>query len=378
MKNMQENTKPYLWRTRSGEKTIPRQARDGEQGRTIVFTSIPWVFVCLMIFAIGCEQPVPAQPERPGEPLRVDLSPKRPAEDVNNPRLEALRIIQAALADGDPLVRVNAIEVIAATRQVKLMPKVVRLLNDQFVPVRFAAALAIGDLRYSLAENSLRGLLKDKNENVRIAAAYALTKLGFAEYSQLFRSAIASNDQTVRANAALLLGKSGGKDALKFLYWAMQHKDSDDRVAFQAAESIARLGDARIYQKLWTMLISAYADVRVTGIRAMGALGTAEAKNALITMLDDDLLEVRLASAEQLGMLKDPAGEREVLQVFEKNLTTGLDEKSRERTYVLTALAIGQIGTPHLAKFLPPLLKNESKFVRIAAAKAVLQSTVKR
>lgn len=362
---MQKNTKPHLLRTRSGKKTI-------------VFTSIPWIFVCLMIFAIGCEQPLPTQPERPGEPLRIDLSPKRPAEDVNEPRLEALRIIQAALADGDPLVRVNAIEVIAATRQLKLMPKVVRLLNDEFVPVRFAVALAIGDLRYSLAENSLRGLLKDKNENVRIAATYGLTKLGFTEYSQLFRNAIASNDQTVRANAALLLGKSGGKDALKFLYWAMQHKDSDDRVAFQAAESIARLGDTRIYQKLWTMLISAYADVRVTGIRAMGILGTAEAKNALITMLDDDLLEVRLASAEQLGMLKDPAGEREVLQVFEKNLTAGLDEKSRERTYVLTALAIGQIGTPSLAKFLPPLLKNESKFVRIAAAKAVLQSTVKR
>jgi len=378
MKNMQENTKPHLWWKRSGKKTIPRQARDGERSRTIIVHSIPWIFVCLMIFAIGCEQPLPAQPERPGEPVRVDLTPKRPAEDVNNPRMEALRIIQASLADSDPLVRVNAIEVIAVTRQVRLMPKVERLLNDEFVPVRFAAALAIGDFGYSLSEKLLRGLLKDKNENVKIAAAYALTKLGFAEYSQLLRSAIASNDQTVRANAALLLGKSGGKDALKFLYWAMQHKDSDDRVTFQAAESIARLGDTRIYQKLWTMLISAYADVRLTGIRAMGALGTEEAKNALITMLDDDLLEVRLAAAEQLGMLKDPAGEREVLQVFEKNLTAGLDEKSRERTYVLTALAIGQIGTPSLAKFLPQLLKNESKFVRIAAAKAVLQSAAKR
>jgi HEAT repeat protein len=41
-------------------------------------------------------------------------------------------------------------------------------------------------------------------------------------------------------------------------------------------------------------------------------------------------------------------------------------------------MAIGQIRTPSLTKFLPELLKDESKFVRIAAAKAVLQSAAKQ
>ena len=45
-----------------------------------------------------------------------------------------------------------------------------------------------------------------------------------------------------------------------------------------------------------------------------------EAKNALIRMLDDDILEIRLAAAEQLGVFKDPIGEVKVLEVFEKNL----------------------------------------------------------
>ena len=149
------------------------------------------------------------------------------------------------------------------------------------------------------------------------------------------------------------------------------------RVVYQSAEAIAMLGDERIYPKLWTMLISAYADVRVSGIGAMGKLGTPEARNALVTMLDDSVLEVRLAAAGQLGMLKDTSGERVVLDVFKKNLTAGLDKPARERVNVLTALAIGQIGTPSLVKFLPQLLKNESKFVRIAAAKAVFQCTFK-
>jgi HEAT repeat protein len=289
---------------------------------------------------------------------------------------EATRIIREGLADENPLIRVNAIEVAAATKQFKLMPKVKRLLKDKSVPVAFAAALAIGDLEYSLAKSEVAKLINDEDENITIAAAYAMSRLGSPDSFELLRKA-ASNNQTVKANAALLLGKSGDKSILKFLYWILRHKDSDDRTRFQAAEAIAMLGDERIYPKLWTMLISAYADDRVMGVRAMGALGTVKAKNSLITMLDDDILEVRLAAAEQLGKLGDATGEPEVLDVFTKNLIAKLDKKGAERVNVLTALAIGQIGTEPLAKFLPHLLSNESKSVRIAAAKAVFQCTMK-
>jgi len=125
------------------------------------------------------------------------------------------------------------------------------------------------------------------------------------------------------------------------------------------------------------MLISGYADVRVVGVGAIGALGTPMAKDILVTMLDDDILEVRLAAAEQLGKLGDTTGEPEVLDVFTKNLIAKLDKKGAERVNVLTALAIGQIGTKPLKKFLPKLLKDKSKFVRIAAAKAVFQCEMK-
>ena len=288
---------------------------------------------------------------------------------------EALRIIRDGLADPDPLVKVNAVEVVVTTRQIKLMPKVQRLLQDEFVPVRFAAALAVGDTEYALAKKLVAQLLEDKDVNVITAAAYAMGKLGSAEYFEVLRKAISSPDQTIRANAALLLGKTGDRRALESLYWALQDRNSADKVVFQVAESIAMLGDEGIYPKLWTMLISAYADVRVTGIKAMGELGTPEARNALTTMLDDAVLEVRLAAAAQLGRLRDRAGESQVLEVFEKDLATGLDMEASERASVLTALAIGQIGTPALTKFLPQLLRNNSKFVRIAAAKAVFQST---
>jgi len=320
--------------------------------------------ICTAILVFGCNDSLQKTPHWPGAAIDSDLVP------------EATRIISQGLADADPLIRVNAIEVVAVTERIRLMPKVQRLLKDEFVPVRFAAALAVGDLEYSLAQKQVAQLLNDQNENVRIAAAYAMSKLGSPESSDLLRNAIAGSDQTVRANAAFLLGKSGDKSALRSLWWALHSRDSDYKVKFQAVEAIAGLGDTAIFRKLWATVFSTYADDRIIGIRAMGALGTPKAREVLITKLDDDILEVRLAAAEQLGMLGSSAGEPEVLDVFAKNLTAGLDKGRLERVNVFTALAIGQIRTPRLKKFLPRLLKDESKSVRIAAAKAVFQCTM--
>ena len=286
---------------------------------------------------------------------------------------KALRIIQDALMDNDPLARVHAIEVVASTRQLKLMPQVQRLMQDNYVPVRFATALAVGDVEYSPAKSSLNKLLKDKDANVIVAAAYAMGKLGSAEHIQILRKSATDNNLKVRANAVLLLGKINDRSSVQLLWNTMQDRSSDDRTIYQSAEALAMLGDQRIFQKLWTMLISAYADVRLMGVRAMGKLKTPEAKNALIRMLDDDVLEVQLVAAEQLGLFNDPRGEQKVLEVFEKKLTNGTDLQAVERINVLTALAIGQIQTPALKKFLPQMLQNDSKFVRIAAAKAVFQ-----
>lgn len=294
---------------------------------------------------------------------------------LENIRPEAVRIIRQGLADDDPRVRANAIEVVASTRQIELMPKVHQLLKDDFVPVRFAAALAVGDTEYHLAEGSVRQLLKEPDENVRIAAAYAAAKLGSAGSLNLIRKAITSSDQTVRANAALLLGKSGDESAIKLLYKALGDKSSNNNVKFMAVEAIARLGDEQILrEKLWATVFSYYLDDRIRGITAMGALGTRKARDILITKLDDDVLEVQLAAAEQLGMLGDTIGEPNVLGVFTRNIITAeLNEEQLERVNARAALAIGQIGTKSLTRFLAQLLQDKSKIVRLAAAKAVLQ-----
>jgi len=334
----------------------------------------PLILGLALLPLLGCEQPA-QRPRLPAEPAPVP-GPEAPVS--GDLPAQARQIVLDGLADADPQIRANAVEVVASTRAIPLMPNVQKLLADPVVPVRFAALLAVGDLEYAPGKNAVAPLLNDANPNIRIAAAYALSRLGQPDYYKEICNAVASSDQTVRANAALLLGKSGRKDSIRFLYWTLQRDDSSDMVVLQTAEAIAMLGDHRIYRKLWTRLISAYADDRVIGVRAMGALGTDEAKSAIVTMLDDKVPEVRLAAAEQLGRLGDSGGEAEVLAVFEKNQMAGLDALSRQRVKILAALAIGEIGTAPLMKYLPQLLHDSSKIVRLAAAKAVLRRNMQK
>ena len=318
-----------------------------------------------ILFAIGCEE------------SSLNTFGDYEFSDIASPGAQAVRIIQYALSDTNAAAKVNATEVVATTGQVRFMPQVQRLLHDEFTPVRFAAALAIGDMRYSPAKEQVSKLLSDKDVNVIIAASYAMGRLGSTEYFEVVRKALNSNDQIVRANAAFILGKTGDKSFLNLLISAQEDKNSTDQVKYQILEARARLGDEEVLQgRLWALVFSAFVDERVIAVRAMGLLGTSKARDILVTKLDDTVLEVRLVVAEQLGRLNDRIGEAEVLDVFEQNLTDSLDREAIERVNVLTALAIGEICSPALEKFLPRLLKNESKFVRIAAAKAVFQCKI--
>ena len=211
--------------------------------------------------------------------------------------------------------------------------------------------------------------MKDKNPNGVIAASYALARFGNSERTAVIRRSIKSKDQTLRANSALLLGKLGSKKDLDLLYLALRDPESVRRVQIQAAESIAVLGDKKIYETLWTLLISKYADERLMGVKAMGSLGTGDAQIAIATMLEDDVPEVRLCAAEQLGRLGDSQGHDEIVEYFTK---TAYKMKERRVADGMAAMAIGRIGSRSLTGYLPALLKSPTKEIRISAAQAVI------
>ena len=205
-----------------------------------LFEAAAFSFVLLLV--LGGEQRAQPRSVPLLSPPVVQSPPPASTGDIET---QAREIISDGLVDPNPQIRANAVEVVATTRDLRLMPRVQKLLADEVVPVKFAAALAVGDLQYAPAKNEIIGLLSDPNPNIKVAASYATWRLGNAEYYKVLCNSVASDDQTVRANAALLLGKSGRQDGLQFLYWTLQRTDSADKVVLQAAESIAMLKDRR-------------------------------------------------------------------------------------------------------------------------------------
>jgi HEAT repeat protein len=298
----------------------------------------------------------------------------RASEDSDSQlQTKAYQVISECLNNPDPILRSNAAEVVGTVRLTPLMPRIAQLFNDPVVPVRFQALIAAGDMKYTMASSNIQQIYMTSQQdiNVRMAAAYALVQMGSLQHANYYKQQIKHTNPTIRANAALLIGKSGNRSDLPLLEWAINDSESNERVRLQVLESLARLQSPNVYEKIWTRLISAFADDRILGIQAMAHLESYQAISAITTMLDDEVPEVRLAAAEQLGKLGDPIGESAVKEVLEKPVSG--DMATQMRTKIMATLAIGEIDSDALAKYLPKLLKDTSKMVQLAAAKAIFR-----
>ena len=316
------------------------------------------VIVCLTF--TGCTEEQLNTAPFIGEPTVKALKP------------QALAILKNGLKNDNAYIRAHAVEVVAESNSRAMMPELLVRLSDSSAAVRFAAASAVGDMRCFGYEKQVRPLLNESNQSVQLAAAFALVKLNQLQYHEKIRQAAKHLDQAVRANAVLLLGKLGNRDDLDLLYEVLRDENSEDKVRLQAVESIAKMKDERMYRsKLWALLISKYADDRVMGIRGMGALATNEAKNAILTMLQDDVLEVRLAAAEQLGRLGDNGGEGEVYHYFQS--VPDLNQVNMANN--MAVMAIGRIKSSRLNRYLADALASQSEFIRLLAAQSVLLQT---
>lgn len=315
--------------------------------------------ILISLFAVGCTRQQAAEVRATAEPV-VNTKSLKPRAKI---------ILENGLKSENPRLRSSAIEITVQTDQKEMLPHITRLTTDPIVPVRFNALVALGDMRSLSCEAIVKQALNDPDVNVRIAAAYSLVKFNQVQYVDQVRAAANSSDQTVRANAALLLGKIGNPENIELLYQVLQADDSIDKVRLNAVESIALLGDERMYRsKLWALLISKFSDDRVIGIRGMGALNTLEAKNAIVTMLQDDVLEVRLAAAEQLARMGDKQGEELVYEYFQEHPDLNTTDMAT-RTAVM---AIGPLNSKRLNDYLPQALDSQSPYIQLIAARSVL------
>ncbi|MDB5171784.1 MAG: repeat protein [Phycisphaerales bacterium] len=322
------------------------------------------LFTLTLVFGLtGC-----ATAHAPKEPPRV---PPRQAVQLDPSLAAAARgELTGALRVPDPVVRIHALEAIRLTAADEHKADIIRCLSDGEAVVRFAAALAVGELRIEDAHDKLQAIAEDRSENVRVAVRFALHRIGDKRLSHELEHMAQDPNPIVRTHTALVLGLIGEPSALGIL--RVMRKDPNSTVRQQAAESMWRLHDDDALKELVGLTVSKFYDDRMFAMLALAAPRDGRIRQylrgALVAEEDEKtrvkINEVPLAAARGMGMLGSDEG-------YGVALEGAASPDFRQR--VLAAFAFGAIGRADSQDVLRKLLKDEDPNVRIAAAAGILQ-----
>jgi HEAT repeat protein len=295
-------------------------------------------------------------PEPPAPPPRreVALDPSL-AESARTHLLSAAR-------SAEDLTRAHAIEGIKESMGSARRNAIIEAFVDPSPLVRFAAAMAAGELRLTGVQPLLLKLVEDENPHVQIGAIFALRRLGDKRYGLGIQEALASGDPNVRANAAVALGRLGETSALKVLHPRM--RDPVAEVRLQAAEAMWRLGSEEGLQYVVAGTLSRNPGPQMVALIALAGPREARVADHIRPALTSDYVEVSLVAARALGQLGLDDGYTIAIKAA---------ESSEPRQRALAALALGAIGRADAQGTLARLLKDPNPDVRVAAASAILQ-----
>jgi HEAT repeat protein len=300
----------------------------------------------------------------PQDSRPIPASP--PARDVPiDPKLQAAaqQELNAALASGDRIVRGHALEAAPQLLGDKIKDEIIKGLGDTEPNVRFAAAMAVGDVKLASAKNDVLKLLDDNDPHVRIAVRYALHRLGDVRFSHDLERTAIDPDPSVRGDTALVLGKLETSSAIKLLNPML--RDSAPSVRLQVAEALWKLGDERGLQNLVAASVSAYPEDVIISYGAIAASKNPKLQLHVLAGLTNEYPEIALAAARALGDMGTDVGYGVALQ----------GAKSREpRQRYMAALALGAIGRSDAQDVLASMLQDKDfPDIRLAAAYALLQ-----
>ncbi len=322
-----------------------------------IIPTIPLLMV-LMVFS-GCAS--------------LSLEPKVSRETLEK---ESRRILFEAVEHENPLVRVHAIESLAHHPDRQTIPFIRKGLYDDVAAVRFAAAVAVGDVEDYASRHLLEKMLRDDNVSVQLAAGYALERMGDNRFHNWFDKVLFSRHEQLAGTACLLLGKLGNtalrSDSREKLWTVFNMKDQYPSVQLQAAEALARLDDPDVLEKLLVFSNSIYADDRLLAVEGLKQLSGRDMFAMLTVLADDPQSEVRLAAIRALGPLADRDHVQTVRNAVNYTDPEG-NKQATMRVRNLALLALGSVGEAGDAGCFMKAYKNPSPFMRVAAARAAVE-----
>lgn len=290
-------------------------------------------------------------------------------------------VLSEALGSSDPILRCHALETLATRGGTMASRAINQGLAADIPAVRFAAAIAAGDIQDASAKPALNAMINDTNLSVRLAAGYALERMGDGRFVNWYDQVLMGEDVTLASQACMLIGKLGNtqlrKDSKKQLWQALRKHSQDAPVRLQAAEALARLGDQEILRKLLVFAGSGYADDRMIAISGLEALGGTQAEAMLTALADDPQLEVRLTAIRALGR---NIGDKDFNLVTRslRHIDEQGDKIATARVRGLAVLALGSFAQPKDGSLLYAAMADEYPTVRVAAAKATIEFLKKK
>jgi HEAT repeat protein len=268
--------------------------------------------------------------------------------DADAQRLDeaAYNAAVTGLSATDPDTRIAAVESIARggwrfRRQAA--PHLRRLIrHDPDWRVRASSGRAIGRLSLREAVPDLVRALRDDRVDVRIVAAAALWRLPDAAAVPALLDLLSDADPTARQWGALALGVTGDTRATESLLRLLD--DTAPAVRLDALRSLGRIADPAALERLVAFIVDANRpeEERLEAINALASLRGPDKMNALLRLLDDANVNIRLHAVNALGQVGDalviPTLRRRrsaetvsAVRTAIEGAITAIEERARER-----------------------------------------------
>ncbi|MEX0727538.1 MAG: HEAT repeat domain-containing protein [Planctomycetaceae bacterium] len=316
----------------------------------------------------------------------ANAAPKKSLSRSQVKKLIAALTVEDPASQDEAVARRQAVQELGDAGETAALEDVFKRVDDPWIPVREAAATAMGTLKDPRATPVLVRMLSDDSASVCRAAVTSLGKIGDGRaveplvqlsLSQPHRKAqvgeaigtlkaaavsellklLKHADPGIVLEAVVLLGHLRDRQATDALIPFL----NSDSAVFQAhaAESLGKISDPKTVAPLCQAAQSPHAGVRANAVAALASSGDKKSEKILLPCLHDRDDELRYHAVKGLAHI----GDRRYLSAIVPLLA---DENDRVRGAL--ADAFGELVEPRCIEPLLHLLQDQQESVRLKAA----------